>query len=449
MITSDKPSKIKIRFGSIALIACTLLVGVLSALYVFDQIDKAGRAHIIERTATIAVAVPRSELSELSGTEADLGMPAYERVKTYLQDMRAVNSDARFIYLIGTNPDGELFFFADSEPAESDDYSPPGQVYYEATPAMRAIFEDGIRRTEGPDRDRWGLWISGYAPVVDETGTVVAMLGMDMPATRFLSDALAYAMLPLLLAILLTAVLVAVDRTRRRELAYIEQKAEFLSIASHEIRTPLTGIRWAIEGLLKRTESGLDTKSHTVLALVHESCLGLIGRVNNLLDLTALEGAGTLRMRPEAIALEAFIEDVADSLALSAQQRKVSIVIDPSVATAGSVTADRQMLHHALFNLLTNSIKYTKPGTVVTVAASVTDTTHEIRVIDQGNGIKPEDQERIFAGYQRTKEAIRSGEYGTGLGLYLVRKAAEMHGGSVRVSSVLGEGSTFALSFPR
>ncbi len=437
------------RLLPVAFALLILAIGIAASFYVFNQVDTAGREHILERTSTIAVAVPREELRELSGTEEDLGTPEYETLKRFLTDMRSVNVDTRFLYVIGQNESDELFFYADSEPAESADYSPPGQVYYEATPAMYGLFADGKRVTEGPDRDRWGLWISGYAPVVDEAGTVIAMLGMDLPASRYLGDAIAYAMLPFLASLLVMLLLLAGEQMRRREHAYLDQKAEFLSIASHEIRTPLTGIRWAIEGLLKRKAPPLDPKSRTVLALVHESCLSLIGRVNNLLDLTALEGGNTASFRPEAIELQDFVEDIADSLALSAQQHEVSIVVDRSVATAGTVTADRQMLHHTLFNILTNAVKYTRAGTAVTIAYADAETAHELRVSDRGNGIAPEDQERIFGGYHRTKAAIRSGEYGTGLGLYLVKKAAELHGGSVRVESVAGEGATFIVTLPK
>lgn len=438
----------RMRLAPILLAVLVLFIGAISAFYVFSQVDRAGREHILERVATIAVAVPQEQLQELSGTEDDLGTPAYETLKLFLTKMRSVNGDARFLYVIGKNGEGDLFFYADSEPAESADYSPPGQIYYEATPAMQALFEDGKRRTEGPDQDRWGLWISGYAPVVDEAGTVVAMLGMDLPANSYLGDAMAYASLPLLVSLLLTLGIIATERTRRRETAYLEQKAEFLSIASHEIRTPLTGIRWAIEGLLKRQNPPLNPKTRTVLALVHESCLGLIGRVNNLLDLTALEGGNTARLRPEAIDLRDFVEDIADSLALSAQERHVSIEVDGSFSEAGTLTGDRQMLHHALFNLLTNAVKYTREGSAVRIQYARVSGMHQLSIIDQGKGIAPEDQQKIFAGYHRTKEAIRSGAYGTGLGLYLVKKAAELHGGTVAVSSVLEEGSTFTLSLP-
>jgi len=438
----------KANFGSLLLITFVLAIGGLSASYVYTKVDEAGRTHILERAATIAVAVPQDDLALVTGTEEDLGTVPYESLKEYLVRMRSVNPDARFLYLIGKNPGGELFFYADSESAESPDYSPPGQVYYEATPGMRSVFDDSVRRTEGPDQDRWGIWISGYAPVLDEAGTAVALLGMDLPAQSYIRDAVAYALLPFLLSVLVASGIFVLDRMRRQERLHLELKEEFLSIASHEIRTPLTGIRWAIEGLLKRKNPPLDTRAQSVLSLVHESCLGLIGRVNNLLDLTALEGKSTSVLRPESLPLGAFLEDLVDSLTLSAQQRRVTLMLDHSVEAAGTVLADRQMLHHVLFNLLTNAIKYTREGTQVSISYEQTLGMHRIRVADQGEGIPAGAEARIFSGYSRTEEAVRSGAYGTGLGLYLVKKAAELHGGSIEVRSLPGKGATFILSLP-
>ncbi len=434
------------RSAFLPVLALLMLLGIASSVYVYVQVDQVRRTHILERVSTIAEAIPREDLVSLSGSEADLAVPSYQQVKELLGRMRLANHDARFIYVIGKNAESELFFYADSEDSSSPDYSPPGQVYFEATPAMHEFFIDGMPRTEGPDRDRWGIWISGYAPILAPDGRVLAMLGMDLPANQYLIDVLAYSSLPLLVAVLLSIVLIATERARMRERAYVEQKAEFLSIASHEIRTPLTGIRWAVEGILTRTTGTIDPRTRTTLELVHESCLGLLARVNNLLDLTALEKSTVMHLKKERIEIYPFLKDIVDSLELSAAQRSVSITIDPSVEQAGTFMVDRQMMHHAFFNILTNAIKYTHEETDVRISASTKGALHIFRIQDHGDGISPSDQERIFAGYTRTKDAVKSGQYGTGLGLYLARKAAEMHGGTITVSSVPGEGATFILS---
>lgn len=436
------------RVAFLATVSLILVLGIFSSAYVYVQVDRSGRMHILERAGTIAEAIPISELTQLTGTEADVTLPAYESLKDLLVRMRAANHDVRFIYLMGQNSEEELFFFADSENPDSEDYSPPGQVYYEATPAMLAFFENGRAQTEGPDQDRWGIWISGYAPVRDADGTIIAMLGMDLPANQFLADELTYAMLPALVTLVLLTILIAADRNRRRELVHIEQKAEFLSIASHEIRTPLTGIRWAIEGIMSNETKPLDPRTRSVLALVHDSCLSLIGRVNNLLDLSALENQKIVMLKKERIEILAFLRDIIDSLMLSANQRSVAITLDDAIEDTASLVADRQMMHHAFFNLLSNAIKYTKEGTDVVITYAREGNDHVFKVTDHGEGVSVEEQERIFEGYHRSEEAIKSGQYGTGLGLFLVRKAAELHGGSITVASTHDVGSTFILSIP-
>lgn len=420
-----------------------VLAGVAASLYTFHLIDRSGREEILRRATTLAVAVPRAELSQLSGSPADEAAPAYAALKSFFAQVREADGEARFLYLMGRDADGGLFFYVDSEPAGSADESPPGQAYDEATPAMRALFSDAVPRTEGPDRDRWGLWISGYAPVQDAEGRTVAMLGIDLPAERYLRDALAYALLPLLLASLLAGALAAAERRRRQERAFLEHRAEFLSVASHEIRTPLTGIRWAVEDLL---DGSLSEGPRSTLTLVHGSCVGLLNRVNNLLDLAKLDGAAAA-LRPEAIPVPEFVDDMLQSLTLSARARGVTLAADPSVAGAGAVTADRQMLHHALFNLLTNAIKYTRPDTRVTVSYEKTGGMHRFSIADQGTGIPPEERDRIFEGYHRTSSAARSAAPGSGIGLYLVRRAAERHGGTATVASG-PEGSTFQVAIP-
>lgn len=443
------PSRAKKRnrisfFGELLAV---LVIGIASSAYVYFHVDESGRLHILDRAATIAAAIPLDDIRALEGADDDLASPSYARIKSLLTGVRDVNHDARFIYIIGRGIAGDLFFYADSEDPTSPDYSPPGQVYDEATPAMRALFGDGLSRTEGPDRDRWGLWISGYAPVLDENGAVVALLGIDLPADAYLSDIIIYSALPLLLAIFLIILLIVNQRTRERELRYLEQKEEFLSIASHEIRTPLTGIRWAIETLLhdraERTQADTD-----LLALVHGNVLTIISRITNLLDVAALEHGARDPLKKERIPLRAFFAEIIDSLALTARGRDIRLVLDPSVTEAATLFGDRQMMYQVFFNLIGNAIKYTEPDTNVTVSYEPLRDLHVIRVRDQGKGIPPEEQENIFAGYHRTDDAARSKALGTGLGLYLVKKVIELHGGSVKVESS-PRGTAFAVSLPR
>lgn len=440
-----RPNELGYALTAVAIV----VLGIASSAYVYMSVDQAGRAHIQDRAQTLAVAIPYEQVTQLHGDVRDEGTPAYDSLKSLLTRIRVANRDVRFAYLIGKDANNTLFFYADSEPTTSSEYSPPGQAYPEATEPMRQVFVERLVATEGPSRDRWGVWISAYAPVVDGAGRVVALAGLDLPATEFLLNSVLYASLPLLIALVLLVLISAAERMHAREYRAIGQKAEFLSIASHEIRTPLTGIRWAVESLLKDKTITLDARATSMLERVHDSCIMLVARINNLLDVTAFESQGRAVLQKSPIQLKSFLEEIAESLALSARERDITIDIDASFDDAPALVADPQTMHHVFFNLIANGVKYTQEHTTVRVSYRAEPKWHVITVRDDGPGMSPEDMQHIFEGYHRTEEAVRSGQYGSGLGLYLVRQAAEMHGGSIRVDSAKGMGAVFTLRMPR
>lgn len=427
-------------YGVLAVLVFVL--GVASSLFTYFAIDSAGREHILNRAYTMAEMLPPDSVPQLSGTEEDLSNPSYQSLKSLLMRVRSVNSDVRFIYLVGRDQTDELFFYVDSEDADSADYSPPGQVYEEAPWQMLAVFEDGVGRSDGPTPDRWGVWISGYAPIYDSQGQVAALLGIDLPAHAFVMDTLTYAALPLLVSLFIVALLLAALLVRRREMRALEQKAEFLSIASHEIRTPLTGIRWALEDVLSGNAGSPESRS--TLSKVHDVAVSLIERINNLLDVTKLEQRGKVthveaQMRP-------FLEEIVKDFTLAARQKDVAIVIDESVSTDLSLQIDEDIMRHVFFNLLSNAVKYTKEGTTVTISYKEAEG-HAFSVTDQGSGIPPEEQEQIWSGYHRAGDT--SHIEGTGLGLYLVDKAVCLVGGTITLTSEVGKGSRFTVTLPR
>ncbi len=440
-----RPNPLAYAFAGMVVLA----LGIASSLYVYVMVDKTGRAHIVDRVQTIAQALPAESLKAIAARPGSEQLSDYVAVKDLLIRMRAANHDARFIYVVGAHSDQTLYFLADSEVSGSPEYSPPGQDYPEATALMKDVFTRGISGTEGPDRDRWGVWISGYAPVYDTAGRVVALVGIDIPAVEFILTTAAYALLPLLIALVFLVFVTSAERIHAREYRAVAQKAEFLSIASHEIRTPLTGIRWAVETLLTTKRSPVPQELRPMLEQVHENTIMLIARINNLLDVTAFETRAGGVLHKSRFAARPFIQGIAESLKLSAAQRRVTIRIDDSVTDAGEITADQQTMHHVFFNLLANAVKYTKEDTEVSVSYRGLPRMHEFAIADEGPGMTVTDARHVFDGYHRTEEAVRSGQYGSGLGLYLVRTAIELHGGTVRVESALGAGSKFILTLPK
>ncbi|MBU1410126.1 response regulator [Myxococcota bacterium] len=146
--------------------------------------DREERAKLLQAIRNASLAFSAREIALLSGSAADQNHLTYLRIKGQLQDLRKVNPGSRFLYLMGSR-NGRIFFFADSEPADSPEASPPGQVYEEASAALRSVFERGREVTEGPLPDSWGIWVSGLVPIREGPGSVVAVLGMDVDASSW------------------------------------------------------------------------------------------------------------------------------------------------------------------------------------------------------------------------------------------------------------------------
>ncbi len=126
-------------------IVVVVIIGLLSTVYVGVRIYDSSKSNLIDDVSTLAEVLKYENFSALSHSESDLKNPTYMHIKDVLVSVRSVNPDIRFIYLNGLNEEGTMFFYADSEDPSSEDYSPPGQLYPEATPPMFTVL-DGKQR---------------------------------------------------------------------------------------------------------------------------------------------------------------------------------------------------------------------------------------------------------------------------------------------------------------
>lgn len=175
----------RMRGGKIILlVAVALLACVLLGWWTLLKQEASMRAHLLSETRIAASAINCRHVEALTASEADLASPDYQRLKEQLASIQCSHPKIRFTYLFGRRPDNSLFFFVDSEPPDSKDYSPPGQLYTEASEPFRAIFATGDELVEGPVTDRWGTWFSALVPVADpRTGKLLAVFGMDIEAS--------------------------------------------------------------------------------------------------------------------------------------------------------------------------------------------------------------------------------------------------------------------------
>jgi len=194
-----------------------LLLALGFGWWIMRQADSNMRGALLQQSRLVAQALDIERITSLKGAASDVSDAGYQQLKKQLSFVCSATPRCRFVYLIGRNQEGKLFFFVDSEAVGTSDYSPPGQIYDEPTAEFKRVFEDHIAITEGPVKDHWGTWISALSPLTDpQTGAVVAVLGMDIAASHWKWDVAAEASLPLgLMLVIMIGVITAFLATRR------------------------------------------------------------------------------------------------------------------------------------------------------------------------------------------------------------------------------------------
>jgi signal transduction histidine kinase len=233
---------------------------------------------------------------------------------------------------------------------------------------------------------------------------------------------------------------IAIDITERKEME--RMKDEMISAVSHEMHTPLTAMLGFTEFLLEN-EVDRDQQKQC-LRTIYKETERLSELISNFLQLQRLK-ASMMKFRITQVPVGLLLSDAAALYAAASKDHRVVVECPPDLPP---IRGNEEQLYQVLSNLISNAIKYSPDGGEVTVGARRSDDTVTIWVKDQGIGISPEFQERIFERFFRVDNTDRRKVGGAGLGLTLVREIVAAHGGRVWVESTLGEGSTFYVSLP-
>jgi PAS domain S-box-containing protein len=226
-------------------------------------------------------------------------------------------------------------------------------------------------------------------------------------------------------------------------------KSEFLATMSHEIRTPMNGVIGSLDLIL---DSDLSDGSRELATIARTSAGHLLGIIDDILDLSKLE-ANKVESQPSEFNLAAIVEGVTDLVALSAQQKGLSLscFVDPRVPE--SVLGDPRLLRQVLVNLVGNAVKFTNSGEVA-IRAELQPTTGEdhlavqFAVSDTGAGIPAESVEKLFEPFTQLDGTFSRAHGGTGLGLAISFRLVQLMGGELAVDSGVGRGSTFSFTLP-
>ena len=228
-----------------------------------------------------------------------------------------------------------------------------------------------------------------------------------------------------------------------------ELKSRFLSNMSHEFRTPLNSILALARLLLDRTDGELTTEQERQVGYIARSAQSLTDLVNDLLDLAKVE-AGKVELRPVEFGMSDMFGGLRGALRPLLTREEVELIFEDPSPAFPLLWTDEAKVAQILRNLVSNALKFTERGEVRVLARHDPGSDRiTVAVRDSGIGIAPEHHSHIFEEFAQVDSRIQRGVRGTGLGLPLSRRLAELLGGTIALESAPGHGSTFELRIPR
>lgn len=225
-----------------------------------------------------------------------------------------------------------------------------------------------------------------------------------------------------------------------------QMKSDFISVAAHQLRTPLSTLKWLFKLLLDGDGGAMTAKQTDLIAKGYQRNEEVIEIVNNLLDVSEIEG-GRLPLTFVSASLTDMLKELTEASRVHAQRKEVNIEYH-QLAELPTMKLDRQKLKMALQNLIENGIKYSYPQQTVSVSVQLDNDEAIVKIQDTGIGMSDETKEKLFTKFFRGREAVNKDPSGSGLGLYIVRNIIEKHGGSIDIISTLGKGTTFIVRLP-
>ena len=317
---------------------------------------------------------------------------------------------------------------------------------HDAIPLVRAFRGESIQQVSmtirTKDQEVRYVTASGEA-FFDESGNKLGAVVMmrDVTRQRLMEKQLRQH------AVELEATNKALEESRHLAEAANRAKSEFLANMSHELRTPLNAVIGFSEGLLERADRHpLNDHQKDRLGKIKASGEHLLQLINGVLDIAKVE-SGKANVQITTFGIEPVarqVGDLAEALARDKPDVRFILDIEEHLPT---ITSDCDMIRQVLVNLLSNAIKFTEQG-LVTLRVRSANNSLIFSVEDTGVGISAENQARLFEQFYQVKQKKHSSLKGTGLGLALSRKLAELLGGKLTAESVEGQGSTFTLTIP-
>ncbi len=238
-------------------------------------------------------------------------------------------------------------------------------------------------------------------------------------------------------------------RLLEQTLQYDKLKTEFIANMSHELRTPLNIIFSTVQLfnlLIKKEQVVEDDKIFNYIEVIKQNCYRLIRLVNNLIDMTKID-SGFMKIEMKNNDIVQITEDIVQSTIEYANYMSRTIIFDTDVEEK-IMAFDAEKLERILLNLISNAIKFTKPGDEINIDLFDKEDRVIISVKDTGRGIKEEKISQLFERFKQVDPLLSRSHEGSGIGLNIVKALVELHGGTIEVKSKYNEGTEFIISIP-